>query len=93
MLVLSRKPGEALTFGPPFDVVGRWRVASPVCPTETAPSGGTAGPADGDPSGGTSGPAPCQAFPPLRDRPRGSSPSRPGHLLGRTAKRDVEPGA
>jgi hypothetical protein len=75
MLVLSRRPGEAISVGHPSGVEGRWLVASSVRTTGTNPSGDTAGPAS------------CQAAPPPGRPPRGSSPSRPGSRLGRTAGR------
>ena len=83
MLVLSRKPGEAISVGLPTSVEGRRRMASLVRPGGTKPTGGTT------PTGGTAGPAPCQAAPPPRRRLRGASPSRPGSWLGRAARRDA----
>ncbi len=67
MLVLSRKPGEAITVGPLFSLGGRCLVAPSLCPPETEPSGGAAGP------------APRQVDPPPRFAP--GAPVDPGLRL------------
>jgi hypothetical protein len=75
MLILSRKPGEAIVMEHPF------RVEGPRLEAFLLPAKGSGSP------GGAAGPAPCQAMI-LGGKPRGTSPSRPDVQTGRAAQGD-----
>ena len=76
MLVLSRKPGEAI-------VVGR-----PAPAEEPRVSAPPPGPTGRGSAGGGVGPAPCPASAPAAGRrPGGAPPSRPGARLDRAGRR------